>query len=159
MAVLAWRAFFVSSFGAIQVNTDRRVERWPLHPAMGWRQRFMSAAAPNQLGHGHLGKCPCADRCHWIYPFNFRGLCILSRAEFNQLTGVQLENLRCEPNSQLSYIRRIRLNEGKENRSWTTMDVDAFRFRTLIQQVKGSLHVSRFLSASMVVFLRFNCRF
>jgi len=39
------------------------------------------------------------------------------------------------------------------------MDDDAFRFGSLTQRVKGWLRVSRFLSASMVVYLRFNCRF
>ncbi len=52
-----------------------------------------------------------------------------------------------------------RLNEEKENRRWTTMDDDAFRFGTLTQPAKGQLRVGRFLSASMVVYLRFNCRF
>ena len=39
------------------------------------------------------------------------------------------------------------------------MDDDAFRFGTLNQWVKGWLRVSRFLSASMVVFLRFDSDF
>ncbi len=39
------------------------------------------------------------------------------------------------------------------------MDDDAFHFGTLTQQVKGRLGASRFLSASKVVYLRFNCRF
>ena len=39
------------------------------------------------------------------------------------------------------------------------MDDDAFRFGNLTQQVKGRLRVGRFLSASMVVHLRFNCHF
>ena len=39
------------------------------------------------------------------------------------------------------------------------MDDDAVRFGTLTQRVKGWLRVSRFLSASMVVYLRFNCHF
>src|SRR6266568_1415249 len=51
------------------------------------------------------------------------------------------------------------LNEENENRRWTTMDDGAFRFGTFTQRVKGWLRVSRFLSASMVVYLRFNCRF
>src|SRR5207247_4379295 len=51
-----------------------------------------------------------------------------------------------------------RLNEENENRRWTTMDDDAFRFGTLTQHVKGRLCVSGFLSASMVVYLRFNFR-
>ena len=51
------------------------------------------------------------------------------------------------------------MNEEKENRRWTTMDDDAFRFGTFNQRVKGWLRVSRFLSASMVVYLRFNSRF
>src|SRR5256885_16686442 len=38
------------------------------------------------------------------------------------------------------------------------MDADACRLATLTQQVKDRLRVSRFLSASMVVYLRFNCR-
>ena len=54
--------------------------------------------------------------------------------------------------------QQLKLNEGKENRRWTTMDDDAFRFGTLTQRVKGRLRVSRFLSASMVVYLRFDCR-
>ena len=63
-------------------------------------------------------------------------------------------------------IWQVTLNEEKENHRWTflphrqaTMDDDAFRFGTLTQQVKARLRVSRFLSASMVVYLRFNCRF
>src|SRR2546422_4770370 len=39
------------------------------------------------------------------------------------------------------------------------MDDDAYRFGTLTQQMKGWLRVNRFLSASMVVYLRFNCCF
>src|SRR6266581_3510506 len=39
------------------------------------------------------------------------------------------------------------------------MDDDAFHFATLTQRVKGWLRVIRFLSASMDVYLRFNCRF
>ena len=39
------------------------------------------------------------------------------------------------------------------------MDDDAFHFGTLTQQVKGWLRVIGFLSASMVAYLRFNCRF
>ena len=51
------------------------------------------------------------------------------------------------------------LNEEKDNRRWTTMDDDVFRLRTLTQRVKGWIRVSRFLSASMVVYRQFNCRF
>jgi len=39
------------------------------------------------------------------------------------------------------------------------MDDAALRCATLAQQVKGRLRFSRFLSASIVVHLRFNCRF
>lgn len=39
------------------------------------------------------------------------------------------------------------------------MDDDEVRGRTVTERVKGWLRVSRFLSASMVVYLRFNCRF
>ena len=49
------------------------------------------------------------------------------------------------------------LNEEQDNRRWTTND--AFRFGTLTQRVKAWLRASRFLSASMDVYLRFNCRF
>jgi hypothetical protein len=56
-------------------------------------------------------------------------------------------------------IKGLKLNAEKENRRWKTMDDDAFRFGTLTRRVKGSLRVSCFLSASMVVYLRFDCRF
>jgi len=39
------------------------------------------------------------------------------------------------------------------------MDDDAFRLGTLTQQVNGWLRASGFLSASMVVYLWFDCRF
>ena len=39
------------------------------------------------------------------------------------------------------------------------MDDDASGFGTFTQRVIGWLRVSRFLSASMVVYLRFTCRF
>ena len=56
-------------------------------------------------------------------------------------------------------LGKSRLNEEKENRSWTMRDNDPFRFAILAQQVKDPLRVRRFLSASMVVYLRFNSRF
>src|SRR5207249_7134352 len=46
----------------------------------------------------------------------------------------------------------LRLNEAKENRRWTTIDDHAFRFGSVTQRVIGWLRVSRFLSATMVVY-------
>src|SRR5438445_10719238 len=46
----------------------------------------------------------------------------------------------------------LRLNEAKENRRWTTMDDHAFRFGSVTQRVIGWLRVSRFLSATLVVY-------
>src|SRR6266508_156717 len=48
---------------------------------------------------------------------------------------------------------------GEENRRWTTMDDDKLQPGRLTQRVKVWLLANRFLSASMVVYLRFKCRF
>jgi hypothetical protein len=55
---------------------------------------------------------------------------------------------------ELTSIVDAEWGEGKPQ-----MNDDAFRFGSFTEQVKDWLRVGRFPSASMVVYLRFNCRF
>ena|SRR2546425_12826475 len=61
--------------------------------------------------------------------------------------------------ASVPFFGRFPSGSNKAGNSRITMDDDAFRFGTVTKRVKGWLRASRFLSASMVVYLRLNCRF